>query len=51
MSLRVRKKKNKSGTVSIVIVDRENRGYKVVKSVGCSKNQDEIEQLYQHSSL
>ena len=30
MNLRVRKKKSKSSSVSIVIVDRTNRGYKVV---------------------
>ena len=47
MNLRVRKKKNKSGSVSIVIVDRTNRGYKVVQSLGSSKNGLEIEALYQ----
>ena len=47
MNLRVRKKRNKSGSVSIVIVDRSNRGYKVVETIGCSKNEDEIEKLYQ----
>jgi hypothetical protein len=47
MNLRVRKKKNKSGSVSIVIVDRTNRGYKVVESLGSSKNELEIEALYQ----
>ena len=47
MNLRVRKKKNESGSVSIVIVDRTNRGYKVVESLGSSKNELEIEALYQ----
>jgi hypothetical protein len=46
MSLKVRKKKNKSGSTSIHIVDRTNRGYKVVESLGSSKNEDEIETLY-----
>ncbi len=46
MSLRVRKKKNKSGSISIQIVDRSNRGYKVVESLGYSKDEIEIEILY-----
>ena len=46
MKLRVRKKKNTSGSISIHIVDRTNRGYKVVESLGSSKDEDEIEQLY-----
>jgi len=47
MGLRVRKKKNNSGSVSIHIVDRSNRGYKVVESLGSSKDELEIEALYQ----
>ena len=47
MSLKVRKKKNKSGSTSIHIVDRTNRGYKVIESLGSSKNEDKIEALYQ----
>jgi len=47
MSLRVRKKRNASGSVSIHIVDRSNRGYKLVESVGSSKDEKEIEKLYQ----
>jgi len=46
MKLRVRKKKNQSGSVSIHIVDRTNRGYKVVESLGSSKDEDEIQVLY-----
>ena len=46
MGLRVRKKRNQSGSVSIYIIDRTNRGYKVVESLGSSKNPDEIEILY-----
>jgi hypothetical protein len=46
MSLRVRKKKNKSGSISIQIVDRSNRGYKVVESLGYSKDEIEVEVLY-----
>ena len=47
MGLRVRKKKNNSGSISIHIVDRANRGYKVVESLGSSKDELEIEALYQ----
>jgi len=47
MSLRVRKKRNASGSVSIHIVDRTNRGYKLVESLGSSKDEKEIEKLYQ----
>ena len=45
MSLHIRKKRNKSGSISIQIIDRKNRGYKVVKSVGCAKNQKELDIL------
>jgi len=41
----VRKKKNKSGSVSIQIIDKKN-GYRVVQTVGCSKDKDEIERMY-----
>jgi hypothetical protein len=44
-SYKIRQKKNKSGSISIVIVDRANRGYKVVKTIGCAKNEIEKEIL------
>ena len=43
----VRKKKNKSGVVSIQIIDKSSGKYKVVKTIGSSDNVAEIEQLYQ----
>ena len=46
MGLRVRKKKNASGSISIHIVDRTDRGYRVIESLGSSKDEKEIEQLY-----
>jgi len=49
MKLRIRKKKNSSGSISIHIVDRTNRGYKLIESLGSSKNEDEIEALYQQA--
>jgi len=47
MSFRIRKKKNSSGSVNIQIIDRKNRGYKVVETIGCSKDESEIEIFYQ----
>lgn len=41
----VREKKNKSGSISIQIVSKENGIYKVVKSVGCATERPEIERL------
>ena len=49
MKLRVRKKKNKSGSTSILIVDRSDRGYKIVENLGFSKDKDEIEKLYKRA--
>lgn len=43
----VRKKSNKSGSVSIQIIDKSSGKYKVVKTVGSSKDSNEIEKLYQ----
>lgn len=47
MGFRIRKKRNSSGSISIQIIDRRNRGYRVVETVGCSKDESEIETLYQ----
>lgn len=40
----VRKKKNTSGSISIQIISKTN-GYKVIKTVGCSSNKNEIKDL------
>ena len=42
----VRKKKNKSGSVSIQIISKEKGKYKVVKTVGNAKDSDELERLH-----
>jgi len=47
MHYRVRKKKNNSGSVSIQIIDRSHRGYKVIETIGCAKEPSEVEALYQ----
>lgn len=40
----VRTKKNKSGTISIQIIDKSN-GYKLVETVGCAKTLKEVDPL------
>ena len=42
----VRKKKNKSGVVSIQIIDKSTGKYKVVKTIGSSKDSKIVEQLF-----
>jgi transposase len=42
----VRKKRNKSGSISIQIIDKNLGGYKVVQTVGCSDEIKIVEQLY-----
>jgi transposase len=46
----VRKKKNKSGSISIQIIQKINRSNKVIKTIGCSSDANEIEKLY-HKAL
>ncbi len=41
----IRKKKNKSGSISIQIISKNNGKYKVIETIGCSKNDYELEQL------
>ena len=45
----VRKKKNQSGSVSIQIIDKSYGNYKVIKTVGSSKDKDDIEKLYREA--
>jgi len=40
----VRKKRNKSGSVSVQVIDKSN-GYRVFQTIGSSKNPDKIKQL------
>lgn len=49
-ALFVRKKKNKSGTVSIQIIDKSSGSYRVVKTIGSSENPEQIKELY-HQGL
>ncbi len=41
----VRKKKNKSGVISVQVIDKSSGKYKVTKTIGSSKNSIEIENL------
>lgn len=41
----VRKKPNKKGSVSVQIIDKSDGKYRVVKTVGCSSDQEEINDL------
>ena len=43
----VRKKKNRSGTTSVVVVDKSHGKFKELVTIGISKNEEEINQLVQ----
>ena len=43
----VRKKTNRSGSISIQIVQKIHRKNTVLKTIGCSKDPEELEKLYQ----
>jgi transposase len=43
----VRKKRNKSGVISIQIIDKSTGKYKLIKTIGSSNNSNEIDRLYQ----
>jgi hypothetical protein len=43
MSLHIRQKKNSSGSISIQIIDRVDRKYKVIETITCVKNKIDLE--------
>ncbi|RCW38351.1 IS1634 family transposase [Marinilabilia salmonicolor] len=43
----IRKKRNKSGTTSVQIIQKVKRSNKILKTIGSSSNPSEIEKLYQ----
>lgn len=45
----VRKKKNKSGKISVQIISKTNGKYRVVKTVGCSGDPEKIKCLYRQA--
>ena len=42
----IRKKRNKSGSVSVQLISKYSGKYKVVKTIGSSRSEQEIEKLY-----
>lgn len=47
----VRKKKNKSGLVSVQVIDKSNGKYKVLKTIGCSSQESELEKLVNEGKI
>src|SRR2546428_8416344 len=47
----VRKKKNKSGIISIQIIDKSSGKYKLLKTIGSSADPLKVEHLYQQAFL
>jgi transposase len=45
----VRKKQNKSGSISVQIINKENGKYKVIKTIGSSKDIDEVEKMHKEA--
>lgn len=45
LSMFLRKLKNRSGSVSVQIISKENRKYKVIRTIGSSHNEQEIQKL------
>ena len=45
-----RKKKNRTGTISVVVVDKSRGGFKEVKSFGVAKTEVEADRLYAKAS-
>ena len=45
-----RKKKNRTGTISVVVVDKSRGGFKEVKSFGVAKTEKEADRLYAEAS-
>ena len=41
----LRKNKNKSGSISVQIISKSGRKYKVVKTIGCGRTEQEIQKL------
>ena len=45
----IRKKRNKSGSVSIQILQKRGRHNKLIRTIGSARKEEEIEQLYQEA--
>ena len=42
----IRKKLNKSGVISVQVIDKSSGAYKVIKTIGSSKNNSDIDRFY-----
>ncbi len=51
MYLHIREKKNPSCSISVQIVDRKNRGYKVIETIGCAKNEKDLKILLELANI
>lgn len=47
----IRKKKNKSGKISIQLISKETGKYKVLKSYGSSDNKEELDKIYNKARI
>ena len=47
----IRKKKNKSGSISIQIIEKKSSKYKVVETIGCAKDDSELDKLLQEAHI
>ena len=47
----VRRKQNKSGIVSIQVIDKSSGRYKVVKTIGSSSHKQTIDKLFDQGDL
>ena len=45
-----RKKKNRTGTISVVVVDKSRGGFNEVKNFGVAKTEEEADRLYAEAS-
>lgn len=45
----IRKKKNKTGSVSIQIIDKSSGKYEVIKTIGCAADEQQQKDLMQHA--
>lgn len=43
----VRKKKNKSGVISVQVIDKSSGRYRLLKTIGSSASKNEVDQLYE----
>ena len=45
-----RKKRNRTGTISVVVVDKSRGGFKEIRNFGIAKTEEEADRLYAKAS-